>query len=301
MTGQIGHFRFPEPDRDGDQVEPAEPDPRTGRASGQSAAKRVRRLPVLRSIKTPKQLGVALAVGTALLLAILSFQSFYGLTIPGGGPSQDCAGITNPKADPRCVHKGLGYEGAAHFYWNAWGSYFSWIPVLLLLMAGVAVGLKALFFRSPRVALNRFMRLALLFGDALFLVALLHIPHNNIPDGHPGRAWALWLSLICVIALNSGVLLASTDIGERVAERWSRRQSPAAAQSQPATPPATPPVAMPPQTPRQTNPYPANQGFQVDYRPGPQQVPQQREPEQTGWPQQPPQQSGGFPTQGEQR
>jgi hypothetical protein len=170
--------------------------------------------------------------------------------------------------------------------------------VVLLLIAGVAVGLKALFFRSPRVVLNRFIRLALLLGDALFLVALIHIPHNNIPDGHPGRAWALWLSLLCVVALNIGVLLASTDIGDRVAEIWSRRKKsvPASAPGQPSTPPGPPPVAMPRQTPRQANPYPANQGFQVDYRPSQ----QQPTAEQTGWPQQPPPQSGGFPSQEEQ-
>jgi hypothetical protein len=257
----------------------------------------------------------------AALAALFSLLPFYGSADKPASVNSTCAPFAGTARYGLCVrkHRGVALR-SLDLHWNAWGSFFSWIPVLLLVAAGVAIGFKAIFFKSDKVVLNKSIRLALIFGDVLFLVAIVHIPHDNA-----GRSWGLWLSLLCVIALNLGALLATTTAGEWVAERWSRRQSPAAAggPSQPAPPPTGPPVAMPAQALRQTNPYPANQGFQVDYRPGPQQVPQQREPEQTGWPQQPPPrsqagpqqtgpqqsgqqqagwpQSGGFPTQGEQR
>ena len=149
---------------------------------------------------------------------------------------------------------------------------------------------SAVFSKSRKVLLNRQARLALLLGDALFLVAIVHVPHDNA-----GRAWALWLSLVCVVVLNIGILLAMTDAGEWVAEHWPRRAK--AGQSQP---PGTTPTSPPPGWRPPTQAYPANQGFEVDYRPTPRATPPGQRPADPAWPQPGGLGEQGFPRSGGQ-
>jgi hypothetical protein len=214
------------------------------------------------------------------------------LALSVGGPDEDCRNVKNRVLYQRCLDKAVGGQRHANYHWNAWGSYWSWVPILLLLVVAIVVGFKAVFSKSRKVLLNRQARLALFFGDALFLVAIIHIPHDNA-----GRAWALWLSLVCVIILNIGVLLAMTDAGVWVAEHWPRRTK-AATQSTgipPTTPTSPPPGWRPP-----AQAYPANQGFEVDYRPTPQATPPGQRPPDPAWPQAGSVGDRGFPNSGGQ-
>jgi hypothetical protein len=227
---------------------------------------------------------------------ILSFLPYYGLSLTSRGPAEDCRNVQNPQLHQRCVDKAVGLQTHAHLHWNAWGSFFSWPAIVLLLAVAVVVGFKAIFAKSDKVILSRHTRLGLLIGDALFLIAIVHIPHDNA-----GRAWALWLSLVCVLALNVGVLLATTNAGEWVVEHWPNRSA------RSTDPAATVQAATPHGWPAPTAPFPSNQGgpstsgqgTATDYRPTPQAAPPGQRP--AAWPQQPGNfGQGGFPTQSDQ-
>jgi hypothetical protein len=142
----------------------------------------------------------------------------------------------------------------------------------LFLVVAAVVAFKAVFSKSEKVVLSRQVRLALLLADLLFLVSIFHIPHDNA-----GRSWGLWLSLICVIAINVGILLATTEVGEWIAEHWPKR-----AKQQPVMATERPQQQHLPQ--------------QADYRPTPQAMPPGHR--QPSWP---PQAGQQAPPMGQQQ
>jgi len=225
MAGQIGHFKFPEPgSATGAQPGPVVPDfgtqpPRIGPAATSIAPATDsfwRRL-------SAGAFGALVSTVGVLLLLILSFAPYYSDNQQPQSVKDACSSLTG--TDYRtCVHETLGDQrGTVAIDWNAWGSWFSWPAVLLFLLVAIVVGFKAAFSKSDKVALAKRARLALYVADALFLFSLFHIPHDNA-----GRSWGLWLSLVCVIAINIGILLATTEVGEWIAEHWPRRGAPAA-------------------------------------------------------------------------
>jgi hypothetical protein len=227
---------------------------------------------------------------------LLSFGRYYGLTQHGQTIAEACQNLQSTDLT-RCLEENSQQEHlASQISWNAWGSFFSWPAIVLLLAVAVVIGFKAIFAKSDKVVLSRHTRLGLLIGDALFLIAIVHIPHDNA-----GRAWALWLSLVCVLALNVGVLLATTNAGEWVVEHWPNRSA------RSTDPAATVQAATPHGWPAPTAPFPSNQGgpstsgqgTATDYRPTPQAAPPGQRP--AAWPQQPGNfGQGGFPTQSDQ-
>lgn len=241
MPGQIGHFRFPDED-DNDvvdrplQTQRVDPEVRPAPPSTQ---------PQPRS--APRPYPELICAGGALLTLFFSFAPYYGTaeraqTIPAA-----CGRLRSTDLQ-RCIEENSQQQKyVANLHWNAWGSWLSWPAIVLFLIVAAVVAFKAVFSKSEKVVLSRQVRLGLLLADLLFLVSVFHVPHDNA-----GRSWGLWLSLICVIAINVGVLLATTEVGEWVAEHWPQRAEPSA----PVTPPPTPAA-----------------GHQADYRPTPQAMP----------------------------
>lgn len=278
MSGQIGHFRFP---TDDDSAENAPLAPRTDPPAppvGDNGARPANKISPLRSKlsgASPTTWGWTSTAGFCCALLALSVSPYYGREVIGAGPAEDCRNVTDSALHRRCVDKATGYLAHTHLYWNAWRSWFSWPAIVLFLIVAAVVAFKAVFGKSEKVVLSRQVRLALVLADLLFLVSFFHIPHDNA-----GRAWGLWLSLIVVIAINIGVLLATTEVGEWIAEHWPERAKKTTANPEP------PPQSNVPQ--------------QTDYRPTPQAMPPgHRHP---NWPPPSDQQQAGlqrFPTSGQ--
>jgi hypothetical protein len=204
-----------------------------------------------------------------VIFAILGVAPYWARTPVHRSIEDTCKGVRGTPYYSACIAQARGrQERAANLHWNAWGSWFSWPAIVLFLIVAAVVAFKAVFSKSEKVVLSRQVRLALVLADLLFLVSVFHIPHDNA-----GRAWGLWLSLVCVIAINVGILLATTHVGEWIADHWPERVKSAATAPAPGIEPTRRP----------------DLSRQSDYRPTPQAVPPgQRQP---SWPPQVGQQS----------
>lgn len=253
MSGQVGHFRFPDPSGDETNVE-SQTSPLRGPGVGGEALQAANQESIgtspaannsqssRRSLVLPGGL-----VGFMLLLLLVSFAPHYGSEHVPQSVSSACGSLHGSDYET-CKHETLGdSQATAGLHWNAWGSWLSWPAIVLFLIVAAVVAFKAVFSKSEKVVLSRQVRLGLLLADLLFLVSVFHVPHDNA-----GRSWGLWLSLTCVIAINVGILLATTEAGEWIAEHWPQRAKPSA----PTVPLPTPTA-----------------GQQADYRPTPQAMP----------------------------
>lgn len=263
MSGQIGHFRFPEDDDasagpDYAAESAVRPDSQGFPEPNFEGAK-------VDTLSVPARLtgiGALMIGGFVAILAVLSVAPYWARTPVRRSIEATCQGVRGTPYYDACVAQARGRQArAAHLHWNAWGSWLSWPAIVLFLIIAAVIAFKAVFSKSEKVVLSRQVKLGLVLADLLFLVSVFHIPHDNA-----GRAWGLWLSLVCVIGINVGILLSTTEVGEWIAERWPKRVK-LAVPPTPAQRPGTPqhadyrptPQAMPPGHRQPNWPPPAGQ------------------------------------------
>lgn len=265
MSRQIGHFRFPDASDESNVHDQAVHSSDTDHPSNSVQAPG--KQPIDTADRDPqpssrRALHVsAVVLGLVLVLLLVSFSPYYGSDQLPQSVSDACRSLHGSDYQT-CKHETLGdTKASSGLHWNAWGSWLSWPAIVLFLIIAAVIAFKAVFSKSEKVVLSRQVKLGLVLADLLFLVSVFHIPHDNA-----GRAWGLWLSLVCVIGINVGILLSTTEVGEWIAERWPKRVK-LAVPPTPAQRPGTPqhadyrptPQAMPPGHRQPNWPPPAGQ------------------------------------------
>lgn len=164
--------------------------------------------------------GGLVAVVSGVLFVIASWLPFYETHVGTGSSTRSCASLRGTPLYGVCVDRIEGRSRrAADFHWSAWHRFATWIPVLLMCVVILIFVAKALGAqpRKRRLASTALIFVAL--ANAAFFWGLTHMP-----AGAETRGFGMYMSLVFLVLVDVGALLAFVNVDGIVAARARERE-----------------------------------------------------------------------------